>query len=89
MRRRNRQLLTGTWDAGDSQVTEVGVQPGWWGRLGLDARGRGRRRVLSGGGAGPSALAFDCCTAWVGLDAAPTPPPLRSHCSSKGLLGAS
>lgn len=33
MRRRDRQLLTGTRDAGDSQVTEVGVQPGLGGGL--------------------------------------------------------
>ena len=63
MRRRNRQLLTGTWDAGDSRVTEVGGQPGWWGRLGLDAQGRGRRRVLSEEVLAPAPCASDCSTA--------------------------
>lgn len=64
MRRRNRQLLTGTWDAGDSRVTEVGGQPDWWGRLGLDARGRGRRSTSSTQDVlAPAPCAFDCSTA--------------------------
>lgn len=37
----------------------------------------------------PVPCAFDCSTAWVGLDAAPTPPPLRSHWPPKGFPGAS
>lgn len=75
-RRRNRQLLTGTWDAGDSRVTEVGGQrTGGDGLAWMLGEGAGAcpevEEVLA-----PAPCAFDIAAQ----------PPLRSpHWSSKGL----
>lgn len=92
MRQRGRQLLTGTWDAGDSWVTEVGVWLGWGAAAWPGCLGKGQY-VLSGGQVPvPAHCAFDCSTALmggIGCNTHPVPTETSSapRGASRGLLG--
>lgn len=78
MRAEEPPAVDGTWDAGDSRVTEVGGQ-----RTGGD----GLAWMLGEGAGACPEVEEVLAPAPVPLTAAQ--PPLRSHWSSKGLLGAS